>query len=431
MLRQASLRAANVALRTLASGSRFALIILLARFLDPAQIGLYGLFAATVGFSMLAIGGDYYTYSQRELMASPRERWSFVLQHQALATGLLYLLLLPPQWLIFGLDLLPATLVIWFFALLLVEHVAGEINRLLVAMHRPLVASWVLFLRLGAWVWVVLPILWLEPSARGLTTVFLAWLLGAMLSIAVGLRVVWRDAAPWQAHPIDWRWLGRGYKVGLLFLTASLCFKALTTADRYVVEHLVGPELLGVYVLYIGIAMALMTVLDPAIFSFLYPRIVNAWRQQDRPTYRRLMRELAWSTVGLSVLLALLIAALAPYVFDWIGRPIYGEHQPLLWLLLAASAAYGIGMVPHYGLYAKGADRVILTAHVSSLLVFAAVAALVARPAPFAAAAWGLLAAFLWMGGLKFVAYRRLGSDRHPDPRPAPAGPAPAILDDE
>jgi hypothetical protein len=46
-------------------------------------------------------------------MASPRERWSFVLQHQALATGLLYLLLLPPQWLIFGLDLLPTDLLFW------------------------------------------------------------------------------------------------------------------------------------------------------------------------------------------------------------------------------------------------------------------------------------------------------------------------------
>jgi O-antigen/teichoic acid export membrane protein len=131
------------------------------------------------------------------------------------------------------------------------------------------------------------------------------------------------------------------------------------------------------------------------------------------------------------VLLALAVAALAPFVFDWIGRPIYAQHQPVLWLLLAAAVAYAVGMVPHYGLYAKGADRVILVAHVSSLAVFVVVTAALAGQVPFAAAAWGLLAAFLWMGGLKFVAYRRLGSDRHPDPKPAPAGPAPAILDDE
>lgn len=267
MLHQASLRAGNVALRMLASGSRFVLIIVLARFLEPAQIGLYGLFAATVGFSVLAIGGDYYTYSQRELITSPRERWSFVLQHQALATGLLYLLLLPPQWLIFGLDLLPTDLLFWFFGLLVVEHVAQEFNRLLVAMHRPLTASWVLFLRLGAWVWILLPILWFEPATRDLTTVFLAWLLGALLAILVGLRLIWQEAAPWRAYPIDRAWLTRGFKVGLLFLTATLCLKALTTLDRYVVDHLVGTDLLGVYVLYIGISMALMSVLDPAILD--------------------------------------------------------------------------------------------------------------------------------------------------------------------
>ena len=219
MLPQATLRAANVALRMLASGSRFALVILLARLMEPAQIGLYGLFTATVGFSMLAIGGDYYTYSQRELIAVPRERWGFVLQHQALATGFLYLALLPPQLLIFGFDLLPMSLALWFFVLLVVEHVAQEINRLLVAMQRPLVASWVLFLRMGAWVWAVLPIMWLDPAARNLSALFLAWLIGGMVAIAVGLQVIWRAVRPWQAFSVDWPWLLRGFKVGLLFLS--------------------------------------------------------------------------------------------------------------------------------------------------------------------------------------------------------------------
>jgi len=96
MLKYLWLRVLNVSLRVLAMGSKFVLLIGLAKLLEPAEIGLFGLFAATVSFSMLVIGGDYYTYSQRELMSLPRERWSFVLQHQLLATGLLYIFLLPP-----------------------------------------------------------------------------------------------------------------------------------------------------------------------------------------------------------------------------------------------------------------------------------------------------------------------------------------------
>lgn len=403
-------RLLNVALRVLGMGSRFALIFVLAKLFEPAEVGLFGLFMATVAFSMLMVGGDYYTYSQRELMSLPRERWSFVVQHQLLAIGLLYLLLLPPQLLLFGFELLPPHFMVWFFALLVVEHLAQEINRLLVAMQRPLLASWVLFIRMGAWVWVLLPVLWLVPESQTLETVFAGWLVGGVLAMGVGIVGIMREVAPRRVWPWDWVWLKRGFGVGLLFLVATLCFKALTTADRFIVDVLNGGDLLGVYVLYMGMAMAIMNFLDAAVFSFLYPRLVTAYRQGARAEYLRIRKELAWSTIGISVGLAALIIALAPLLIGWIDRPIYAEHLPLLWLLLAVAVVYAVGMIPHYGLYARGADRSIIVAHVSSLIVFAIVVVLLAKLAPLEAAAYGLLAAFAWMGGFKLYQYRRHGN---------------------
>ena len=75
---------------------------------------------------------------------------------------------------------------------------------------------------------------------------------------------------------------------------------------------------------------------------------------------------------------------------------------------------YTAGMIPHYGLYARGADRSIVVAHISSLGVFILATALLAREAPLEAAAYGLIAAFGWMGGLKLVQYRRLRSGLTP-----------------
>ena len=57
MLKVVAPRVANVALRALAIGSKFALILALARLLEPADLGMFGLFAATVGFSVVLIGG--------------------------------------------------------------------------------------------------------------------------------------------------------------------------------------------------------------------------------------------------------------------------------------------------------------------------------------------------------------------------------------
>lgn len=414
MLAYLAPRMANMTLRGLALVSRFALIIFLARLLTPADVGAYGLFLATVSFSVLVIGGDYYTYTQRELLSRPRAEWSFVLQHQGLGTALLYLLLLPPQLLFFWFDLLPAQWLAWFLSILLVEHVAQEINRLLVAMQRPLMASWVLFIRLGLWVWPLLTLMWFVPDTRTLETIFLAWLIGSTLAVMLGAVIIWKDVAPWRRWPLDRRWITRGFKIGFVFLTATMSFKALQTFDRYIVADLVGPELLGVYVLYTGIAMAVIGFLDPAVFSFLYPRLIRAYREGKMLEYQSILKELAWSATLLATLMAIIAAALAPLILAWTGKAIYQEHLDLLWLLLSMVVIYAIGMIPHYGLYAKGSDRSIMIAHISSLLVFVVVVWLTARIAPLEAAAYGLLAAFTWMGLFKYWRYRRLAHQTPP-----------------
>ncbi len=82
MRKELGTRLLNVALRGLSMGSRFLLIFALAKLLSPTELGLFGLMMATVSISVLIIGVDYYTYTQRELLARPVEQWSFVIQHQ-------------------------------------------------------------------------------------------------------------------------------------------------------------------------------------------------------------------------------------------------------------------------------------------------------------------------------------------------------------
>ncbi len=403
-------RILNVALRGLSLGSRFVLLFVLARLLAPAEVGLYGLVAATVSFSVLVIGGDYYTYSQRELMSRPREEWGFVLQHQVVATSMLYVVLVPLQGVVFVFDLLPHSICMLFFVLLLVEHLAQELNRLLVAMQKPLSASWVLFVRCGLWVWVLTPLMWNMPGFQNIETVFIAWIIGSLVSVVLGVFIVWRVVPAWRWWHIDWAWLRTGYRKGLMFLTATMCFKALFTADRYIVGHLAGADMLGVYVVYAGMAMAIFNFLDPAIFSFLYPRLVSAWRQGQYATYRRVLKELSVSAVLASLGLAVMCSLVAPWVLRWTGKEIYLHQQSLLWVLLIMVIIYAVGMVPHYGLYARGADRSIVFSHVSSLVVFSMIVVLLVAHSPLYGTPLALIGAFTWMGGIKLWFYTRLSA---------------------
>lgn len=60
----------NLLLHTATLVSKFALVFVLAKFLESAEVGLYGLLVATIAFVVGALGFSFYTYSTRELIAS-------------------------------------------------------------------------------------------------------------------------------------------------------------------------------------------------------------------------------------------------------------------------------------------------------------------------------------------------------------------------
>jgi hypothetical protein len=215
-------RILNILLRGLSMGSRFVLIFAVAKLLEPAEVGLFGLMLATVSFSVLIVGADYYTYAQRELLASPPEHWSFVIQHQIKAQFILYGILLPAQLLIFVFGLMDWQYAMWFFVLLLTEHIAQEMNRLLVAMHKQILASWVLFVRLGSWVIVVIPLMYIYPRYQSLEVLYVAWLIGSLSAIVLGFIVIKHSLPNWQPVKTDYAWLKKGFKVGGLFF-AGYC----------------------------------------------------------------------------------------------------------------------------------------------------------------------------------------------------------------
>ena len=107
---------------------------------------------------------------------------------------------------------------------------------------------------------------------------YVAWLIGSALAIIVGGLAIKQLLPVWNKVPTDYNWLKKGFKVGGLFLLSTICFKALFTFDRYAVEALSSIDTLGVYVFYIVIVMGLYNFLEPAIFSFLYPRMLQSYQ---------------------------------------------------------------------------------------------------------------------------------------------------------
>ncbi|MBC7180623.1 MAG: hypothetical protein H5U14_11140 [Roseovarius sp.] len=89
----------------------------------------------------------------------------------------------------------------------------------------------------------------------------------------------------------------------------------------------------------------------------------------------------------------------------WIANPVY---QANIWLypwLLTAMIVNAIGLIPHYGLYARGRDKPIILSHLAALGAFVAATWLLSASHAALAVPIGLNVAFVVILIWKTAAY--------------------------
>jgi O-antigen/teichoic acid export membrane protein len=274
-------RLVNLALHGTTLATRFVFIFFLAKYLDPASVGYYGLFAATVGYAIYFVGLDFYTYLTREIIKTPVERRGQLLKNQAALSGVLYLVLLPFTIVFLHQSGWPAHLMWWFFPILLLEYFNQEMSRFLVAMSEQITASLILFVRQGSWAIAIVALLTWDASSRNLDTVMALWAIAGVAATTIGIWKLRRlRMGGWEAR-VDWIWIKKGIRISLAFLIATLALRGIQTIDRYWLEALGGIEMVGAYVILLGVASTLMAFLDAGVFAFAYPTLIKLSHQQD------------------------------------------------------------------------------------------------------------------------------------------------------
>ncbi|HTG37984.1 MAG TPA: hypothetical protein VL973_04165 [Sphingomonas sp.] len=350
--------------------TRFALVFLLARYLDAASLGYYGLFTAATGYALLCVGLDLYVYTSREITKIDVSRRGQLLKSQATLVGLLYCVLIPVAVIVLPSAGLPEGLLWWFVPILVLEHLNQELYRLLIILSRQLTASLLLFVRQGSWAIAAAILMTVDAQSRNLDFVMALWAASGAVAGAIGLWQLYRlGMGGWRA-PVDWAWLRKGVMVSGAFLVATLSVRAIQTVDRYWLESLAGIETVGAYVLFFGVASALTVFLDAAILSFRYPEMVAHAHQGEHEALHRKVRIAVIQVVAVSVAFSIISLILLPYLLEWIGQPVYLASMGIYYWVLSGIIAYSIGMVPHYALYALGHDRTLVLSHISALLIF-------------------------------------------------------------
>ncbi len=403
------LRVANIGLHGATLAARFLLIFFLARYLEPEAVGLYGLFTATIGYSLFFVGLDFYIYTTRELIKADAAQRGALLKNQASLCGLLYLAFIPvavllldayAQW--------TSAMLFWYVPLLAFEHLNQEINRLLIALSQPVFASVLLFIRQGSWPIALVMMMEYIPATRSATTVYLLWTGTGALALVIGVwKLMHMQLGGWCCK-IDWPWIRKGVGISLLFLAGTLALRSLQTFDRYWLQALTDTTTVGAYILFFGIASTLMTFLDAGVFAFALPAIIRHFHAEEKQAVAQLTLRMAYITIALSCGFAAVSWLSLPYLLAWIGNPLYQQLAYLYPWLLSAMVFNALGMIPHFTLYASGADKLIITGNILAVLIFMVFAWRASESVGALAVPLGLNIAFGFILAWKTVGYRYL-----------------------
>lgn len=415
-------RLLNIGMQGATLGARFLFIFFLAKYLDPASVGYYGLFTAAVGYSLYFVGLDFYTYATREIVKTPNEQRGCLLKGQAALSGLLYLLFLPVALVMLHYSGWPDAMLFWFFPILVLEHFNQEMSRLLVALSEQVAASVVLFIRQGSWALVTVALMTWNPSSRQLRNIFVFWAVAGLAAAAAGVWKLRKLCIGGWRNALDWHWIWRGIGVSAAFLLATLALRGIQTFDRYWLESLGGIEIVAAYVLYFGVSSTLLTFLDAGLFAFTYPVLIQLHHAQETDVAHARVRQMLGLTILLSAGFSLISWLLLPYLLYWINKPVYSGAIDLYPWLLLAMIINAVGMVPHYALYARGHDRPIVHSHIAALIVFVLVTWAFSGHFSATAVPIGLNFSFVVILVWKAVAYmqlRKTDSTLKPTPQSA------------
>lgn len=397
----------NVFLNGVTLAIRFILIFLLAKYLSPVEIGYYGLFTAAIGYSIYFVGLDFYTYLTREIIRTPKEKRAGLLKGQATLSLILYLFFVPTSlFFITHYSDWPNYLVWWFIPILFLEHLNQEIGRLLVALSEQVTASLIFFVRQGSWALLVIFIMFFEPSSRTLEFPMIAWFIAGIFAALLGFFKLKKMGFSGWKRKLDWKWVKNGVVVSAAFLFATLALRGMQTFDRYMLESIGGIEMVGVYVLFMGVAGGLLAFLDAGVFSFAYPNLIALSQNGRWADVRKKIKQMLWLTIGFSLIFSLVSLFVMPYLLAWIGKDIYTKSIAFYYWILLATFVNAMGLVPHYALYAAGKDMAIILSHILAIFVFFVAVFFLQSKSLGLAVPQGLLIAFTFIFIFKVTAYK-------------------------
>jgi O-antigen/teichoic acid export membrane protein len=393
-----------ICLRSVTLISKFILIIFLSRYITPGELGIYGLMTASIAWAVYIVGYDFYSVNMREILATAYDERVYLIRDQFVFYGFVYCIIFPLLLLIFFTHILSWKYMPWFYSILVLEHLAQEGDRLLITFSRQLEANIVLFLRGGLWVYVVIAVSQLVTHHMSLAFVFSGWMIGVFS--AVFLVVIMFRKLNWRKvlhKKVDWYRLRKNAQRATVLFIATMSIQAIMYLGRFFLKFYTNYETVGVYSYFSSLLNVIPVFAYTGIFAFMMPKLVQDYNDKKFLEFKRTVNEMLF-TLGFFIVATGILASGGIFIVLAItGKAIYYSNLNVYWILLCATICNVLAMIPHYVLYAKRLDSLLLFSSILCIITAFVLNIFMIKYYGIIGAAVAMLLVYLVLGVSKLV----------------------------
>lgn len=342
--------------------AKMGLTIYMGRYFSLADIGAYGLVVGTTTILSVVMGQDLIYVVSRDIVGTDPATALHKMRDQAVLYGLNYLALAAVILALNALHIVDVSPRIMTFTLMLtiLESLGTVTYFNLNSLNLQVRANALFFIRSGLWVFPVVGLCMIDPAMRNVETVLTGWIIGAGTSLLMTLWL-WREM-PWKKvmpRPVNWQWIGSGIKTSSLIWLGMMGLTSGTFIDRFVVEHYLTIEDVGVLTFYFSFTNALLTLMQSGIAAFSTPRLIKHHREQAFDEFHKVSRHASRQiSIGAGVV-AIGLGVAVPLISYFLGRNAFVTDTPVFLFMLLATWMRANADMKNNILFARHQDRAI------------------------------------------------------------------------
>lgn len=359
-----SLKIFNLSLRGLSIVSKFFLILYITKYFSLSDLGVYGIFFTTITILVLVLGLDFYMFNTREILSVDYDKRLSLILNQSILHIITYLLILPLVLGVFYFNILPWQYLVWFYGILIAEHLSQELYRLFITLSKPLFANFLLFIRTSSWIYILL-FIWIYDESKqfhNLELIWKMWFLGSVASILLGIYQLKKTIhIPNSSNSINFKWIQKGLTISAIFFLSTIMLKTIEFSDRYMIQYWLNNEDLGIYTFYANFTNVAQTIVFTLVVMIHSPKILEFANQNNFTAYRKLKTIFNKQIIFIS-LISFFVVIVAIYgALYLINKTTLYNNLMTFYILNFSILMQNYVLIYYYDLYSQKKDKRILT----------------------------------------------------------------------